>query len=150
MSLAEIILAFLGSNAITAIITAWIGRRKAAADAEHTIIDSASDVLAMAKAAYEARIIRLEAQVAALDKKSRELQEDFDAAIAENAILSRKVASLEQENVALSREVGELKQQMAEEKRANEYLRKAIAERDSVITELRKNFEIPLGGKSEA
>lgn len=69
MTLAEIVLAFLGSNAITAIITAWLGRRKAGADADHTIVESASDVLAMAKAAYEARIVRLEAQVVELAER---------------------------------------------------------------------------------
>lgn len=69
MTIAEIILAFLGTNTITAIITAWLGRRKTAADTNHTIVDSAADVLAMAKAAYEARVARLEAQVAELGER---------------------------------------------------------------------------------
>lgn len=69
MTVAEIILAVLGSNAITAIVTAWLGRRKSGADADHTIVDSAADVLAMAKAAYESRIVRLEAQVIELGER---------------------------------------------------------------------------------
>lgn len=69
MTIAEIILAVLGSNAITAIVTSWLGRRKSTADADHTIVDSATDVLAMAKAAYEVRIVRLEAQVAELTER---------------------------------------------------------------------------------
>jgi hypothetical protein len=91
MTLAEIILAILGTNAATALITTWAGRRKASADArgaeasaDHTIVDSASDVLAMAKAAYEVRIARLEAQV--VDLATRLTNSDTRAVGAETRL----------------------------------------------------------------
>ncbi len=75
MTLVEFILALIGSNAATALVTLWLQRGKTQAearkldqDAEHTAVDTANDVMGMIKAAYEERVsaleIKLEAETA--------------------------------------------------------------------------------------
>lgn len=56
----EFILAFFGSNAITALITNWLQRRKSKAESDHTVVDTAADAIAMVKGAHGERIAELE------------------------------------------------------------------------------------------
>lgn len=60
MTPVELILAILGTNAITAIITNWLQRRKSNAESDHTVVDTAADAIAIVKGAHGERIAELE------------------------------------------------------------------------------------------
>ena len=63
MTLIEIVLAILGSNVLTALLTQFLNRRKTDADANHISVETANDVNAMLRTSYEWRISTLESQV---------------------------------------------------------------------------------------
>ncbi len=63
MTIAEIILAVLGTNAATAFITAWFQRQKTSSESDHVAVDTAADAIAIVKGAHGERIAELERQV---------------------------------------------------------------------------------------
>ena len=109
MTLVEIIAAIIGSNVLTALVTAWLQRgqtraevRKNDVESEHTAVDTASDVMGMIKAAYEERVstleIKLKAETARADANDTlvaELKKSRDEARAEQNVTLARLASTE-------------------------------------------------------
>lgn len=71
-----IVLAILGSSVITAFLTLLFNRRTARVEANHIVVDTAKDALAMAKGTYEQRIKSLEQQVKSLATELEKLQRE--------------------------------------------------------------------------
>jgi len=70
VNLVEIVLAVISSTAVTALITQWYQRRKTTAETDHTVVDTATDAIAMVKGAHGERIAMLENAVVSLKHQS--------------------------------------------------------------------------------
>lgn len=70
MTLAELLLAVLGTNAVTALITAWLQRRKTGIESDHIAVDTATDAINIVKGMHGERIGELERQVQRLTTAS--------------------------------------------------------------------------------
>jgi len=105
MTLVELVLAVMGSSALTALITGWLNRRKVSGDIDHTSVDTAADAIAMVRGAHGERIAELERQV---EKLTRSGESDRVQIIALNRRLGEVMLGAEQQ----SRSIMELNDQV--------------------------------------
>jgi uncharacterized coiled-coil protein SlyX len=74
--LLPIAIAAIGSSALTALINAWMSRRKTNAEADNVVVDTSGDLLMMVRSVYEERIVKLEAQAETDHKTIIKLNQD--------------------------------------------------------------------------
>jgi len=104
--LLPIVIAAIGSSALTQVVNAIINQRKSNADtrksnadADNVVVDTSSDLVAMAKSIYESRIVALEKQA----------KEDHETIVG----LNKDVGKLRQAGEAQSKRIMELEGQVA-------------------------------------